>query len=594
VAFGFLRILNGLQLEPQNTTAPSLAGDVRYNSSSNNVQYYNGSGVLTFSTLTGTETLTNKTLTSPVLNTPTADTITGIAGGALTVESASNQNLVVKAQGTGTSLFSGAAGVTLSSTGSTVSVSAPSSSVSISASTTALLQGGGAVSVVSTGSTVSLLSNTSNGLTIDTSGNIVPSADNSLNLGSAAHPYAHAYLGTQLVVSATTNQISLGTTHTVTLNSVAPAASRTYTLPDAGTNSSFLMADGNQTLNGVQTFSLPLTLAQVSQPSTPASGYAKFYYSLADGNLHYINSAGIDQVVGSSGAVVVAMRAFIPSSAISAPTGTMVTLPYHAFSGITYTKDYDTNNALNATTGVYTVPVAGTYFIHGEVRFDNASASGERVILLTVTGSINKTFELCEVQNVTTSYPARVNGSIQLSLSAGDTIALTVYQDSGINVGIDGDSNGEETWFEAHRVSPVASASTPVVANYYLSSNVNPGLNTILNFNTKVIDTNNAVTTGPSWAFTAPFTGYYRVMTNICGDGNNGGGTIASVYLNGSQYSYIILTSVAQTFEILLSGSLVLPMNAGDTMNIVVYTTSTVVGAVGGIPLTQITVEQCH
>ena len=52
-------------------------------------------------TIDSSTALTNKTLTSPVLNTPTADTITGIAGGALTVQSASNQNLSLQAAGTG-------------------------------------------------------------------------------------------------------------------------------------------------------------------------------------------------------------------------------------------------------------------------------------------------------------------------------------------------------------------------------------------------------------------------------------------------------------------------------------------------------------
>lgn len=80
--------------------------------------------------LATSDVLTNKTLTSPVLNTPTADTITGIAGGALqlssasgqvvrvedvsfdsntvtggasafTIQSTSNQNLSLQAQGTG-------------------------------------------------------------------------------------------------------------------------------------------------------------------------------------------------------------------------------------------------------------------------------------------------------------------------------------------------------------------------------------------------------------------------------------------------------------------------------------------------------------
>lgn len=68
---------------------------------------YNGGTARTISidssvvTLTGSQVLTNKTLTSPVLNTPTADTITGIAGGAFTLQSASNQNVNIQAQGSG-------------------------------------------------------------------------------------------------------------------------------------------------------------------------------------------------------------------------------------------------------------------------------------------------------------------------------------------------------------------------------------------------------------------------------------------------------------------------------------------------------------
>ena len=62
-------------------------------------------------------------------------------------------------------------------------------------------------------------------------------------------------LSSQLAVSATTNQLRLGTTNTVTLTSPAPAASRTYTIPDTGANSSFVMTDLAQTMNGVKTFS---------------------------------------------------------------------------------------------------------------------------------------------------------------------------------------------------------------------------------------------------------------------------------------------------------------------------------------------------
>lgn len=59
--------------------------------------------------------------------------------------------------------------------------------------------------------------------------------------------------GTSLIIPATTNQIVLGTTNTTTINSVAPAASRTYTIPDAGANANFVMTESNQTINGDKT-----------------------------------------------------------------------------------------------------------------------------------------------------------------------------------------------------------------------------------------------------------------------------------------------------------------------------------------------------
>ena len=86
---------------------------------------YNGSSPVTITidstvvTLTGSQTLTNKTLTSPIINTPTVDTITGIAGGALTIRSASGQNLVLNSQGSSSLLLQvgGSTIGTISSTG---------------------------------------------------------------------------------------------------------------------------------------------------------------------------------------------------------------------------------------------------------------------------------------------------------------------------------------------------------------------------------------------------------------------------------------------------------------------------------------------
>jgi hypothetical protein len=86
-----------------------------------------------------------------------------------------------------------------------------------------------------------------------------------------------------ITVTPVTNQLILGTTNTVTLNAAAPAASRTYTIPDTLANSSFIMSDLNQTINGNKTFN--------SRPNFVVSGGAQLYISKGDStNGYYIDS----------------------------------------------------------------------------------------------------------------------------------------------------------------------------------------------------------------------------------------------------------------------------------------------------------------
>ena len=56
-------------------------------------------------------------------------------------------------------------------------------------------------------------------------------------------------------LSAATNQLTLGTTNTTTVTAPAPAASRTYTIPDAGGAAEFVLTAGTQTITGNKTFS---------------------------------------------------------------------------------------------------------------------------------------------------------------------------------------------------------------------------------------------------------------------------------------------------------------------------------------------------
>jgi len=95
------RFVTGIQLKPVPTVTIDTAGELSFSTSTNQFYGHNGTSALPLATTSGVETFTNKTLTSPIINTATADTITGISGGSLTLQSASNQNLVLQAQGTG-------------------------------------------------------------------------------------------------------------------------------------------------------------------------------------------------------------------------------------------------------------------------------------------------------------------------------------------------------------------------------------------------------------------------------------------------------------------------------------------------------------
>lgn len=68
--------------------------------------------------------------------------------------------------------------------------------------------------------------------------------------------------GTTMSLSTLSNQISLGTTNTTTLSAPAPASSRIYTIPDAGSNASFILttSTGGQTIAGGLTSSGSLVL----------------------------------------------------------------------------------------------------------------------------------------------------------------------------------------------------------------------------------------------------------------------------------------------------------------------------------------------
>lgn len=86
------------------------------------------------------------------------------------------------------------------------------------------------------------------GLTVTTGGAIITAGGLTVTAGGVL------LSADALTIAKTTNQIILGTTNTVTISSTAPAASRVYTIPDAGGAADFLLTVGAQTITGAKTF----------------------------------------------------------------------------------------------------------------------------------------------------------------------------------------------------------------------------------------------------------------------------------------------------------------------------------------------------
>jgi hypothetical protein len=115
------------------------------------------------------------------------------------------------------------------------------------------------------------------------------STNTSFVMGAGAQTIAGTKtFSSAIPITATTNQLVLGTTNTTTITSPAPTASRIYTIPDTGANSSFIMSDLAQTINGAKSFSSLIQITAVSNQlrlggvtnitiNAPAPTLSRFY-----------------------------------------------------------------------------------------------------------------------------------------------------------------------------------------------------------------------------------------------------------------------------------------------------------------------------
>src|SRR6478609_700001 len=210
----------------------------------------------------------------------------------------------------------------------------------------------------------------------------------------------------------TSNQLTFGTTNTTTLNSVAPSSSRIYTIPDAGSDCSFILSAGAQTIGGSKTFSSAVSapsenltntsdqLVLGSSNTTTISSVAPSspkIYSIPDvgANADFILSQGTQNISGSK----------IFSSTLSAPSVILTNTSNQLVLG--------SGNTVTLSSSI--PPASRVYSIPNVLNSDFVMTDGNQSLFVT------KTF----VNQVFAPGLSLTSTSNQLVLGSGNTVTVS-------------------------------------------------------------------------------------------------------------------------------------------------------------------------
>lgn len=241
----------------------------------------------------------------------------------------------------------------------------------------------------------------------------------------------------------------------------------------------------------------------------------------------------------------------ITFNARGTPTGTLNT----GYNKVTFASGTVLNDTVAGfSSGTYTIRTAGKYDISYNQRMDWATGvvNGDSGIAIYINGSnVSEQFVKTGSASVLQAMP--IVTLIGRQLNAGDTVEFYSYNSNTtptFNTG---------TISVAKRQSPTTISATELIAaGYSLSANKTPAANAAIDFDSKLYDTHNAVTTGGSgvWKFTAPASGIYEI--NMTGALTSGSQTV-DLYKNGVQGKVLMSVSTSVT-----SGSASVSLNAGD------------------------------
>lgn len=239
-------------------------------------------------------------------------------------------------------------------------------------------------------------------------------------LGLSLSPWGNMFMNGTLTNSATSNQIVLGTTRTVTISAGTPASSsRTWTVPDISGNGTFAALEGTQTFSGAKTFSSTLTMsgATIAMGSQKITGLAAG--STSGDALRYEQLFGVN--VTLTGLTVA------PSVASDTPTA-ILTSNFPTAGGM-HMYQYKTTGLSTAKQIASIDDYASIVLVSG---YDGSSARFSDIVLAGFGSSTPNTVSQLTASGSpgTRTYSMASNTQLKLALSAGtytvDTICITI------------------------------------------------------------------------------------------------------------------------------------------------------------------------
>lgn len=228
---------------------------------------------------------------------------------------------------------------------------------------------------------------------------------------------------------------------------------------------------------------------------------------------------------------VVAATARRAAAAIHTSSGSFQTVVFD-------TKISDTHGAFNNSTGIYTVPVSGFYRISSTIGFVGNSTGIRTVNALITTPTSAASYNLGNVSNPNATYASLVNGSITVSVNAGDTIAIRAFQSSGTSLTYITDGTDVVPTVSIERLSgPATIAASETVAMLYTGApptgSIGAALNTVT-MGTRITDSHNAYSGG---VYTVPVSGRYSIVGSIGTNASFSSGSLstASILIDNAE-----------------------------------------------------------